>query len=276
MKKWLVYIVKKLVETIIINGLKFLIGLVVIGAASIPIVQQIKSASQGVISVAKWQVILPYLIVFFIAIIIIFYIILRFRLMPHLSWDYIFGLNQHTICYIDKSNLEFTKTLNIIPLSRCVNQAAYDYNWTGSEIKSVALKKIDGDVTVNKDASGTISNKGTLLINFNEYLRVLKKQEFDVTYLLSNENNAMERKLIISVKRPTLKSLLRVVTNPGIQLKNVNASVYNIFGDRKNSFKIIPLYSMKFGNHMNAQTYYEWEIKHPKLFSKYEITWEIV
>lgn len=276
MKKWLSYIVKKVIETIIINGLKFLIGLVIIGAASIPVVQTIKNASRGDITVERWLLVLPYLIVLFIVIVIIFYIILRFRLMPHLSWDYIFGLNQHTICYIDQTTLEFTKTLNIIPLSKCVNQAAYGYNWTGSEIKSVTLKKIDGDVTVNKDESGAISNKGTLLINFNEYLRVLKKQECDVTYLLSDENNKMERKLIITVKRPTLKSLLRVVANPGIRLKNVNAAVYNIFGDKKNSFKIIPLYSMKFGNHLNAQTYYEWEIKHPKLFSKYEITWDFV
>jgi hypothetical protein len=166
--------------------------------------------------------------------------------------------------------------LNIIPLSKCVNQAAYDYNWTGSEIRSVTLKKIDGSLTVNKNASGGIPNKGTLLIHFNEYLRVLRKHECDVTYLLSNENNTMERRLIITVKRPTLKSLLRVVTNPGVRLKDVNASVYNIFGDKKNTFKIIPLYSRKFGNHQNAQTYYEWEIKRPKLFSKYEITWDIV
>ncbi len=276
MKRWLLFIVKKLIENLIINGFKFLVGIVVIGAASIPIVQSIKSSSQVAISVEKWQLILPYFLLVLVVIIIIFYIILRFRLMPHLSWDYIFGLNQHTICYIDKANLEFTKTLNIIPLSKSVNQAAYDYNWTGSEIKSVSLKKIDGDVTVNKDVLGNISNKGTLLINFNEYLRVLKRQEFDVTYLLSNEHNTMERRLIITVKRPTLKSLLRVVANPGIRLKNVNASVYNIFGDKKNSFKIIPLYSMKFGNHLNAQTYYEWEIKHPKLLSRYEITWEIV
>jgi hypothetical protein len=276
MKKWLSYIAKKVIESLIINGVRFLIGLAVIGAASIPVVQAIKNASQATVTVEKWLLILPYLIMLLIAFILIFYLILRFRLMPHLSWDYIFGLNQHTICYIDKSNLEFTKKLNIIPLSNCVNQASYDYTWTGSKITSVTLKEIDGNVTVNEDASGNISNKGILSINFNEYLRVLRKQECDVTFQLSNENNTMEPKLIITVKRPTLKSLLRVVTNPGVQLKNVNASIYNIFGDRKNSFKIIPLYSMKFGNHLSAQTYYEWEIKHPKLFTKYEITWEIV
>ena len=115
-----------------------------------------------------------------------------------------------------------------------------------------------------------------LQLHFNEYLRVLKKHECDVTYLLSNENSAMERKLIITVKRPTLRSLLRVVTNPEVRLKDVNATVYNMFGDRKSSCKIIPLYSRKFGNHHNAQTYYEWEIKRPKLFSKYEITWDLV
>lgn len=276
MKKWLLHIVKKFVESLIVNGLKFLVGLVVLGAASIPVVQEIKRSGQAEVSVERWLLILPYVIVAFIAIVIIFYIILRIRLMPHLSWDYIFGLNQHTICYLDKSTLEFTKTLSIIPLSRCVNQATYDYNWTGSEIKSVLLKKIDGNVTVNHDASGNIANKGKLLIHFNEYLRVLKKHECDVTYLLSNANNTMERKLIITVKRPTLKSLLRVVTNPGVRLKDVNASVYDMFGDRKNTCKVIPLFSRKFGNHHNAQTYYEWEIKHPKLFSRYEITWDIV
>lgn len=260
----------------IVNGLKFLVGLLVLGAASIPVVQEIKRAGQAEVSVERWLLILPYIIVSLIALVIIFYIILRFRLMPHLSWDYIFGLNQHTICYLDKSNLEFTKTLSIIPLTRCVNQASYDYNWTGSDIKSVILRKIDGNVTVNNVGPGIIANKGKLLIHFNEYLRVLRKHECDVTYLLSNENNTMERKLIITVKRPTLKSLLRVVTNPGVRLKDVNASVYDMFGDRKNTCKMIPLYSRKFGNHHNAQTYYEWEIKRPKLFSRYEITWDIV
>ncbi len=276
MKKWLLYIVKKFIENMIVNGLKFLVGLIVLGVASIPVVNEIKRSGLAEVTVDRWLLILPYLIMLLIVFLIIFYIILRFRLMPQLSWDYIFGLNQHTICYIDKSNLEFTKTLSIIPLSRCINQASYDYNWTGSQIKSVILKKIDGNVTVNNDTSGNIANKGRLLIHFNEYLRALRKHECDVTYLLSNESGTMERKLIITVKRPTLKSLLRVVTNPGIRLKDVNASVYNIFGDKKNICKMIPLYSRKFGNHLNAQTYYEWEIKHPKLFSRYEITWDIV
>lgn len=276
MKKWLLYLLKKIIENIIISGVKFLIGLVVIGVASIPVVQSIKNAGKDSVTIEKWLLLLPYLIVLLILIVMIFYFVLRFRMMPHPSWDYIFGLNQHTICYIDASNLEFTKTLNIIPLSKCVNEAAYDYNWTGSEIKSVTLKKIDGTVTINRDSSGNILNKGTLLLHFNDYLRVLRKHECDVTYLLSNETNKMERKLIITVKRPTLKSLLRVVTNPGVRLTDVNATVYNIFGDKKSSFKIIPLYSRKFGNHLNAQTYYEWEIKRPKLFSKYEITWDIV
>jgi hypothetical protein len=276
MKRWLLYIVKKVVENMIINGLKFLIGLLLIGAASIPVVQSIKNASSEEVLVEKWLLLLPYVIVLLFTVILIFYLILRFRLMPHLSWDYIFGLNQHTICYIDASNLEFTKTLSIIPLSKCVNQAAYDYNWTGSDIKSVSLKKIDGNVTVNRDAAGMISNKGTLFIHFNEYLRVLKKHECEVLYQLSNASSTMERKLIITVKRPTLRSLLRVVTNPGVRLKDVNASVYNMFGDKKSTYKIIPLYRQKFGNHHNAQTYYEWEIKRPKLFSKYEITWDLV
>lgn len=272
MKKWLLYILKKIVEDIIVNGVKYLVGILLISSASLTFSEFIRNVFTEKTSVEHWMFILPYFVIFLAVI----YFILRIPMIPRLSWDYIFGLNQHTICYIDKNTLEFTKTLSIIPLSKCVHQVSYDYNWTGTEINSVSLKKIDGDVIVDRTSTGRILNKGTLRINFNENPKVLRKYECDVTYMLCDDKKKMQQKLIITVKRPTLKSLLRVVTNPDVRIKNVKASVYSMFGDKADSMKIVPVYSMKYGNHLNAQTYYEWKIKHPKLFSRYEITWDIV
>ena len=272
MKNWLVYILKKVVENLIVNGLKYLLGLLLVGAASLPFTGALRALLAGRTSAANWLLILPYFVIF----LTIIYLILRIPMIPRLTWDYIFGLNQHTLCYIDKENLEFTKTLSIWPLSKCVHQVRYDYAWSGSEIDSIALKKIDGEVSVDNGGGPPYPNKGKLLIDFNENPKLLKRCECDVIYQLNDRHKTMERKLVITVKRPTLRIVLRVVTNPCVRLKNVGGAVYDLFGDKRELVKRAPLYATKYGGHTSAQTYYEWEIKHPKLFTKYEITWDIV
>jgi hypothetical protein len=272
MKKWLVYMLKKFIENIFMNGAKYLLGLLLVGGASLTYNSLIQNLVVGQTTVERWVLYLPYFLIF----LAIVYLILRIPLLPRLSWEYIFGLNQHTICYIEKDKLEFTKTLSIWPLSRCVRQVSYDYMWTGSQIDDIALKRIDGKILVDKGGTGTYPNKGTLKIDFNENPRLLRRCECDVIYQLNDARHKMQRRLVITVKRPTLRIVLRVVANPCVTLKNVTASECDLYGDKTEDSKSMPLYSMKYGAHTSAQTYYEWEIKHPKLFSKYEITWDIV
>lgn len=271
MKSWLVYLLKKAVENIFVDGLKYLFGVLFLGSASYIYSQVIQNFFAGQIT-NRWLLYLPYTLVAAA----IFYMIFRIPLIPRLSWEYIFGLNQHTICYIEKDQLEFTKTLSIWPLSKCVHQVSYDYTWTGSEIEDIALKKIDGEVTVDNHGSKAYPNQGTIRIDFNESPRLMRRCECDVIYKLNDKNHKMKRKLVITVKRPTLRIVLRVVANPCVRLKNVTAFEYALYGDKTALSKSTPLHSVKYGTHVSAQTYYEWEIKHPKLFSKYEITWDIV
>lgn len=271
MKSWLLYMLKKAVENVFVDGVKYLLGLLIMGGASYGYARLVRPLFEGQADLSRGLLYLPYILI----LLAIVYMIFRIPLIPRLSWEYIFGLNQHTICYIEKDKLEFTKTLSIWPLSRCVHQVSYDYCWTGSEIEEISLRKIDGEVYVDRH-SGKYPNQGTIKIDFNENPRLLRRCECDVIYRLNDHKNKMQRKLVITVKRPTLRIVLRVVANPCVKLKNVTANEYALYGDKTSFSSSLPLHSVKYGTHSSAQTYYEWEIKHPKLFSKYEITWDIV
>lgn len=276
MKDIFSYIGKKLLQYIILTGLKKLVGVIILALASASIVKEVLDAGKTQIVIAKWMLVLPYIIILLIIVFIVVFTILRFGTRTSISWDYIFGLNQHTLCYIDKHHIEYTKTINIYPLVKCVNQISCQYYWTGDKINSVSLNPNNADLSLDTDEYGDYINYGTLEIKHNDCFKMFNKYEYDVSFDLDNSSEKMIRKLVLTVKRPTIKSQLRIVSYPSVKLKNVTARIYNIYGDKLEPLKTIPLYpDKKKSNHINTETYYELRVKHPKLFRRYEIEWTI-
>lgn len=213
----------------------------------------------------------------------------------HFSWGYIYSC-QEEVFTLDKNEATWEDKSLIAPKNDLFTyHVSGSYDWGNAEIKKAELdcKNALMSLSDSNHKQISINGDGSLVIDdspSNAFYDVKfnsdwnKKDPIKISISMEYEKENFERNIYLDIFRPTKKAIIKLVVKQGCNVSNVRLHKFKLFGEKDNikeikgngavTFHNGKLLKSKQDSENNQNKVYEFKIKNPKLFYRYQISWD--
>lgn len=213
----------------------------------------------------------------------------------HFSWGYIYS-QQEEVLTLDQNEAIWDDKSVIAPQNDLfTDHVSGSYDWGNAKIKTLklgcknALMSLSDSnhkqIIVNGDSPLVIDDSPSNAfydVKFNTDWN--KKEPIEISISMEYEKENFERNIYLDIFRPTKKAIIKLVVKQGCNISNVRLHKFKLFGEKDNIKEIKEngtitsrngkLLKSKQDSKNNQNKVYEFKIKNPKLFYRYQISWD--